>query len=236
MRSLKFLLSSSALALSLVANSHAAFIVEPDIDGSIADDGGGNQLITYSPNFSFGNGGTTTSDSVAGTAAGLTGGDSIFGGDGTPGDQYVYSYTPGVDADNATFSSGQDLGNGNSATGLAGGASGLYNVYATWPTTNNISNSGQSTTYSASSDAASADLVISQDTDNNGGIGNVWVLIGTVELTAGTTYTVTQTAPDSSFVSMRSSGVMWERAIPEPSSLLLLSLGVLGVIVSRRCS
>jgi hypothetical protein len=63
----------------------------------------------------------------------------------------------------------------------------------------------------------------------------VWNLLGTVQLTAGNTYTVTQTAPNTSFTSMRSGGVMWElQPIPEPATLSLAALGLIGVLSVRR--
>jgi uncharacterized protein YjbI with pentapeptide repeats len=49
-----------------------------------------------------------------------------------------------------------------------------------------------------------------------GGANHAWKLLGTVHLTAGSTYTVTQTSNADSFVSQRAHGVMWELT-PEPS-------------------
>ena len=224
----KALFATSALVLVCAAVAQAGFIVEPDIDK--ADNG----VLVWSPNFSFGNGQTTASQSVAGVALGLTGGDSIFGGNSTTKDQYIYSYTPGLNADNATFTAGADLGNGNFATGLVGGASGPYRVYATWPSTKNISAETIATNYQVTSDGALVETNLLQDEDVNGDlVGDKWVLLGTVQLTAGHTYQVIQTAPDSAYVSMRASGVMWE-VVPEPGSISLLALGALGLLCRRR--
>ena len=61
------------------------------------------------------------------------------------------------------------------------------------------------------------------------------MLLGTVQLTAGNTYTVTQTAANLLFTSMRSSGVMWEAApVPEPTLLSLLALPMLSLLHRRR--
>jgi hypothetical protein len=216
-------------AVLLTAPVRAAFIVEPDTDG--ADDG----IITYNTHLTFGNGQTAASQSVPGTALGLTGGDSIFGGNSPTVDQYIYSYTPGADADNHAFTAGLALGNGSIASGLTGGGSGLYNVYACWPNTANISDNGATpTSYTATSDGPDVVTGINQDEDTNGAIvGGPWVLIGTVQLTAGQTYQVIQTAPNTLFTSMRSAGVMWE-AVPEPSGISMLLLSVTALLRRQR--
>ena len=72
---------------------------------------------------------------------------SIFGGNGVNSpDTYVFSYTPGTNADNTVYAANAVLGSttgfpgqGNLATGLVGGVSGRYNVYMTSPPTTNIS-------------------------------------------------------------------------------------------------
>jgi hypothetical protein len=62
-------------------------------------------------------------------------------------------------------------------------------------------------------------------------------LLGTVQLTAGNTYTVVQTAPNTSFVSMRSAGVMWELQpdnVPEPATVALIGMACIGMFAVRR--
>src|SRR5215203_488870 len=134
-RSLSF---SLVAAVTYLGSAQAAFIVQPDKDGAK------NGAITFNtPNFTFGAGETTASISGApgtqATTVGLQPGDDVFGGNHATNDQYIYSYTPGTSVENTVFSAGQDLGAGNSATGLAGGLSGTYKVYATWITSSNIS-------------------------------------------------------------------------------------------------
>jgi hypothetical protein len=215
------------------AVAQAAFIVQPDVDGSSS-----GTAITINSHLTFGNSTSPPSVSTPSAAAGLQPGNSIFGGASPTVDQYIFTYTPGTDADNTTYTLGQNLGNGNSATGAVGGVSGTYKVYATWPTSANISDNGATpTSYVATSDGSPATAGLNQDSDTNGNVGNVWVLIGTVNLTAGTAYTVTQTAPSSAFVSMRSAGVMWELqpiSVPEPSSFALVGLCITGLVAWRR--
>lgn len=232
-------LAALAVAISCAGLSQAAFIVQPDKDGAK------NGAISFNtPSFSFGAGQTTASISGAPGAhavtAGLQPGDDVFGGNHATNDQYIYSYTPGTSVENTVFSAGQDLGAGNAATGLLGGVSGTYKVYATWITSSNISDNGATpTNYVATSDGPSAVANYNQDEDTNGAVnGDVWQLLGTVQLTAGNTYTVTQTAPNTSFVSMRSAGVMWElqpaEVVPEPSTLALTLLSCMGLVASSR--
>jgi hypothetical protein len=220
----------AALLACAVSPVRAAFIVQPDVDGSSA-----GTAITINSHLTFGNGTSPPSVSTPGTAAGLQPGNSIFGGASTTQDQYIYSYTPGPDADNAVYSAGQNLGNGNTASGVVGGGSGTYKVYASFPLSANISDNGATpTSYVATSNGGPVSVGINQDSDTNGNVGNVWVLIGSVDLTAGTTYTVTQTAPSSAFVSMRSTGVMWELQVPEPATFGLAAVACLGFLAARR--
>lgn len=224
MKSLSFLSLITVVGLSLTLSAaQAAFLIEVDIDG--ADDGN----ITPSPNFSFGGDTTAASQSVAGAAVGLTGGDSIFGGNGAASaDTYVFSYTPGIDVDNLTLAAGTDLNGTDTATGIVGGTSGVYNVYATWPTSANVS--GGDTTFSIAHDGGT--LVTSFDQN---AAGDVWFNVGQVSLTEGSAYSVEQTSATNSFVSMRGAGVMFESVtpVPEPTSAVLL-LGSFAAFAMRR--
>ncbi|QDV77399.1 hypothetical protein [Botrimarina mediterranea] len=213
-----------SLCLAIMAGpnvANAAFLIEIDTDG--ADDG----PFTPSPNFSFGGDTTTASSSIASPTVGLTGGDSIFGGDGVNDpDTYLYRYAPGVDADNLALATGTALNDdGDFAFGLTGGVSGAYRVYATWPETTNVS--GGDTTFTLSE--VGGDLFsVSLDQNNTGG---EWILLGEANLSAGVVYTLAQTAGSNTFVSMRASAAMFER-VPEPTSVALTfgaAIGLLGL-------
>jgi len=202
---------------AMTVETHAAYVVEAHSSG-----------LAWS-NFSS-NG--TPGTSVPSTAYGVTATNSVFGGT-VDMDTYVYSYTPGVDVDNIAIPAGTNLGNGNLATGLTGGGSGLYNVYITWPASTNVTIPGCD--IAIISDVVG--IVMPNVDMNTGGTGtpggnDAWLLIAeNIQLTAGNTYTVTQTAKTSTYVSMRSHGVMWE-AVPEPCTLSLLGLGLL--LLRRR--
>ena len=244
MRSI-FTLSLAAIALvAMAVSAPAAFIVEVHTSG------------LANANFSFGGDTTTASASIPSTAVGLVGTNSIFGGDGSVTDTYVFSYTPGSDADNYSPAAGTVLGsvdgspgNNNTASGLAGGGSGLYNVYISTPASTNVNLAGSKFTLSQNGTPVVIDPVdlnsggTGPDTQINppppdppfppfvGGANNAWALLGTVDLVAGSAYTVTQEANVASFVSQRIHGVMWEAAIPEPSSFALLGLGMLSAVL-----
>lgn len=210
--------------LAIAAPVQAEFLVEAHSSG------------LANANFAFGGDTTTASASIPSEAIGLTATNSLYSGDGVNfGDTYVYSYTPGTDADNLTIPVGTDLGNGDLATGLPGGGSGLYNVYITWPASTNVNPAGCSLTITSDG----TDIVRDPVDMNDGGTGtpggnNAWYLIADgIELTQGNTYTVTQVANVNSWVSMRSHGVMWE-AVPEPISLSLLGFGALFIHRRRR--
>jgi hypothetical protein len=196
--------------------SSAAFMVEAHPTGKA------------NANFTFDTApGTSTTPS---TAAGVQATGSRFGGTGSAIDNYYFSYTPGTSADNTVFAAGTNLGNSNSATGLAGGVSGTYRVYFTTPaTTSATSNS----TFTITNDDASVVQVVNT---GNTPAENAWLLLATVGLTAGSTYTVTQTSGDSTFTSQRTHGVMWEfvAPIPEPTSFALLGLAVPAILRRRR--
>lgn len=176
-------LACVAMLVGLTATVHASFVIEPDIDG--LDDA----MLVPSPNFSFGGDTTSASSSIAVGAGptptsspvvGTTGGDSIFGGNGSSlPDTYLYTYQPGVHGDNTAIPAGTDLNDdGDKASGLAAGTSGRYRVYATWPQSQNVSggdifpigpNSGQIlyALNDGSSDIASSLEIQNEDVDLN---------------------------------------------------------------------
>jgi len=241
-----FALAALATACS-IQSANAAFMVEARATAATGKGFGA---------FSLGGNNTTVSTSTATSAAvGSTAAiGSIFGGDGTVVDTYVYTYKPGTNADNTTYAAGAVLGSttgfpgqGNLATGLTGGVSGFYNVYFTTPSSTNVVN--PSSGFSITQDGAP--IVLSNVNLNDGGTGpdtdpgaafvgganNAWFKLGTVALTAGNAYTVTQTSTGNTFVSQRSQAVMWEfvRPIPEPATLALAACGLMaGVAVRRR--
>ena len=242
----KTIVSTSVLGILLlfVVPAQAAFVVAVDLDP--AD---GPQSLN--PNFSFGGDTTSASDSTASAAVGMPPHQSLFGGNGvTLGDTYIASYTPGVDADNFSPTAGSLLGSTTgfgteTASGIAGGTSGTYKVYVTVPASTNVNPAGSDFTVTGDG----APVVLNAVNLNDGGTGadldagpafvgganNAWYLLGEVQLTAGNTYSVIQAAKANTFVSQRLAGVMWEKQIPEPTSLIVLGIGsVLGLTLRRR--
>ena len=226
-----------ALCVGMVASlAQAAFIVETHTSGKAF------------ANFASTSG--VPSYSIKCTAPGLQATNTAYGGNGTI-DEWTYSYTPGVNADNTVFAVGDTLGThrldssmvltaeNQLATGMVGGGSGTYKVFITWPTTGNANAAGSKITIT--SDGAPIELnPVSQNGDESfpatwtevGNAGeNKWLCIGTVQLTAGNTYKVVQLANATTFVSQRSGGVMWEM-VPEPAAAVLLGLG--SVLFARR--
>ncbi len=211
------------MAVGVLHSAYAGYIIEIDTDG--ADDG----VLTYNTDFAFSGDTTTASQSANAPVFGNTGGDSIFGGDGTlEPDTYTYTYAPDSQADNLVIPAGQDLGEGNVGTGLVGGAPGLYRVYAAWPFTSNVS--GGDTRYEVTT--AGDSFIV--DIDQNGGgdgRGDEWVLLGDITYTGGDITVSQMPSVQNSFVSMRAYGVLFE-AVPEPTTAMLLGAAML--LVRRR--
>jgi hypothetical protein len=234
------------LLASLGPTARAAYILQIDTDGSVTGDYNADpSLIMFHPNFSFGGDTTDSSDSVASLAVGMTGGDSLFGGNGTS-DTFVYKYTPGIDGDNLVLAAGTALNdNGDVASGVPAGGTTQYRIYATWPRTLNVS--GGMTNYTLSDGMTTLfTRMLDQNTINDNSIdgdrntpdlggGDEWVLLGTALLNAGTTYTLTQTPTTDGFVSMRSAGILID-PVPEPASLLVGAMGIGFVTLFTRRS
>lgn len=231
-----FVALAAVLTFACVQTLQAAFIVEPVP--------GGKALANYS--WIGGAGGAArVNTTLGGTAPGLSGtGSHAWGGTVAP-HVYQFSYTPGPDVDNTVYTPGLLLGDNytvpNYATGLTGGGSGIYNVYATWVVSANI---GSPTTVANANFLVSSDgplltpPTVNQNTGMSGGPGGNagWFYLGTVGLTAGNTYTVVLDPIVDNYVSVRMAGVMWEM-VPEPSTLALAMVGGLllfGGIARRR--
>ncbi len=241
MKNLFTLLAAGAFLAA--PSAQAAFVVAMDLDPD------GTQVLN--PNFGFGGDTTAASSSAPSVAVGMPAHDSLFGGNGASSpDSYVISYTPGTDIDNFAPAPGSILGSVTGfgtelASGIAGGGSGAYNVYITAPASTNIS--GGLSTFTLTGDGAPVTAMLDLNDGGTGanlnpdfpttayvgGANNAWYKVGTVDLTAGTTYTLTMEAGSNTFVSMRLAGVMWE-PVPEPGSLSLLALGGLAVLRRRR--
>jgi hypothetical protein len=214
-----FLSTLGVLVLSW-ASVDAAYLLEIDIDGM--DDG----VLTLNPGFSYGGDTTTASQSASASAFGLTGGDSIFGGNGAAEvDTYVFTYSPDSQSDNLVTTPGFDLGEGNLATGLTGGGAGRYAVYATWPFTENVS--GGDVGFEVLTAGASFSVSIDQN-----GRGDAWVKVGDIDYSSGA-ITVNQTAGENTFVSMRGSALLFEQ-VPEPGTAVLVGFALAAFGFRRR--
>ncbi|QDU90033.1 hypothetical protein Pla175_34320 [Pirellulimonas nuda] len=243
MKTTRVLLTIAAAA-AMAPAADAAFLIQIDVDGVTNSPSAGTFNTT-----NFGFGGDTTSASFSSTSAtvGLGPGNSIFGGNGANSlDTYLYTYTPGTDADNLALAAGAALNDdGDLASGLAGGSTGQYNVYATWPITNSIS--GGLTTFSLSGGGGALFTTAVDQNSVNGFVdpangqtfaGGEWVLVGTASLDASTTYTLAQTAGSNTFVSMRATAVMFELVpgapVPEPASIGIAALAMLSTLAVVR--
>ena len=229
------LLAAAAVALGLggAPLAPAAFLIEVDTDG--ADD----EVLTLSPNFAYGGDTTIAPQSVAAPAFGLTGGDSIFGGDGVnEPDTYLFKYDPKNEADNLSIPAGTDLsGAGDLASGLPGGRQGTYAVYAAWPATTGVS--GGLVRYALFH--ADGGLVAVTEVDQNG-LDGLWVKLFETQLTynpldaSDATFTLRQSAGLNTFVSQRAAGVLFEYVgpVPEPTAAALLAASLAVTVATRR--
>jgi hypothetical protein len=227
MRIAKYGVIAGVVIAMLAVNVEAAFIVETDVAGlanaNYIGDGIPSSAAWPSPS----------------RALGVTAPSAVFGGTGER--VYVFSYTPSpigcLDVDNVTFSPGADLldvgaepGQGI-ASGKAGGGTGLYNVYATWRASENVSDGGVAFTITSEGDDVVLPMVQQRTSLEAAGSDN-WLLIAErIPLVTGRTYTVTQVANDPvNYVSMRSHGVLWEFVeAEEPLADVVAAGGVISV-------
>ncbi len=87
-------------------------------------------------------------------------------------------------------------------------ATGLYEIFATWPSS---SNAGNHVEYIVTHAGGSTSVLVDQNNGSNPAGANQWNSLGQYNLTGGTTYTITQTNqnyPDPGFV-FRADAVKW---------------------------
>ena len=127
---------------------------------------------------------------------------------------------------------------GLNASGLTAGGACVYNVYLTYPQSSN--QNGMPAIYNVDVDGDGiVDLTSSYDqnvADLNTGLGiGLWELVGQITVTdpsQAITLTIT-TGTTPGWVGVRTAGVMFEPAVPEPASLALLGLGGLAMLRRR---
>jgi hypothetical protein len=227
MKTANYVVAACAVVIAVLSvNVQGAFIVETD-KGMLF---GGTPLA---PENYSGDGIESTYGPSNSTAVGTQAGNAVFGGTGDR--LYTFFYTPSpagcLDVDNTVFPAGIDLGNGDLATGLVGGGAGLYNVYATWCYSTNVTQDNANFTVTSEGDDVS--LVNVQQYGAAPG-SNTWLLLAeSVPLITGRTYTITQTQASADpipYVSMRSHGVMWEFVEPiEPLADIVVDGGELNL-------
>ncbi len=194
--------------------AQAAFIVEARFRQP-------NNTHIMNPNFECVGGTASVSTSGWSTAWGCRSLESVLTGTGIS--TFKYYYTPGVDEDNLFPPLDQDLGNGNKASGVVGGATGFYNVYITWPPSTNVPVDGCDIIVSNDGEDVVNSAVLQKTIDNviPAG-GNNWLKIADrVELTEGIKYSVTQIARATPFCGQRGHGVMWEAVEPDLAPVLI---------------
>jgi hypothetical protein len=231
MRTVNYMVAACAVVIAVLSvNVQAAFMVETD-KGMLF---GGTPLA---PENYSGDGIESTWGASNSTAVGTQAGNAVFGGTGDH--IYTFFYTPSpvgcLDVDNTVYAAGTDLGNGNLATGLTGGGAGLYNVYATWCDSDNVTQNNANFTITSEDDDVSLLNVQQWGTVSPPPGSDTWLLIAErVPLITGRTYTITQTQASDiipiPYVSMRSHGVMWEFVEPiEPLADIVVDGGVLSL-------
>ncbi len=244
---------------AMASATHAAFIVEAD---NVAPAGKANanfsslgHSFSTTPSFAAGLSGN---QSIFGNPANATGPDQ-YTFRYTPGtDADNTTYTPLQNLGNSQATDADGLGPiapvylnlPQLATGATGGGTGLYNVYFTTPQTTGSNPLGSQ--FVITHDGILSPTALNPVNTNNGGTGpdtsapgdaihvgganDRWLKIASlVHLTAGTAYTVTQTANAATFVSQRAHGVMWEFVrIPEPATFALAGMALVGMASTRR--